>query len=463
MQNLLGYYTRNVADPNLDAELVRATYFNASGGNADRDLEAPMKAAIIAGYSHSPGYDVPKYYCATGNCTWTNTKTLGVCSRCADVTSYLNTSCHSVNDTSTKMRVSQRCIYKLPNKCALDTLPHPDTTVNAVTFTQAIPIILKHYTTTLAIFHAIYGSSHQSSDYQSALSNHTQVYATECVLVPCVQVFNSSVGSSVHKSSAPGSVFFNDKIVAEYDEGKFSQDFAIINGSVTDTHNSGVWLRPKDELFGKESYHLSLGAYGQISNYITKITPGKVELRAGSGLVHYINTFISSYGKEAGDLSDGLFLQQVFGLHPKFICDPRLHHNPGESLRVVCVLENMARAMTTYMRNVPDSRVYQYTQNIYSELSQLYNPRQITVGTTLASKTYIAIKWGWLVLPLALWVLALIMLCGTIWKTRMAGIREEERERIELHDMTAYGLERKAETLKVRLHVTEQEAKLVPS
>ncbi len=64
----LSYYSKNVEDAALPAQLPRATEY--IGGNPFVPLNTEMKAAIIAGFSAAPNFDVPNYYCASGNCTW---------------------------------------------------------------------------------------------------------------------------------------------------------------------------------------------------------------------------------------------------------------------------------------------------------------------------------------------------------------------------------------------------------
>jgi hypothetical protein len=96
----------------------------------------------------------------------------------------------------------------------------------------------------------------------------------------------------------------------------------------------------------------------------------------------------------------------------------------------------------------------------------------------MVSKTYIAVTWYWLALTIVLWILAVIMFVGTVWKTRKAGVRswrtstlaplflglgigEEQKHKVAHLPITADGLQKKAEEIKVQLHLTGQDAKLV--
>ena len=136
----------------------------------------------------------------------------------------------------------------------------------------------------------------------------------------------------------------------------------------------------------------------------------------------------------------------------------------------------MARAMTVNLRNSISS-----SAKIGPDTSSddgFKNSPLIGLGSTMVAKTYIKVTWYWLVLPVFLWILAVIMFVGTVIKTKRAGVRtwrtstlaplllglgigDEQKQKVEQLPMTADGLQKKAEEIKVQLHLTQQDAKLV--
>ena len=94
----------------------------------------------------------------------------------------------------------------------------------------------------------------------------------------------------------------------------------------------------------------------------------------------------------------------------------------------------------------------------------------------MVSKTYITVTWFWLVLPIVLWILTVIIFIGTVLKTRAAAIRTwrtsalaplfldlhiGDEQKVKNFSITANALQKRAEEIKVQLHLTEQDAKLV--
>ena len=42
-------------------------------------------------------------------------------------------------------------------------------------------------------------------------------------------------------------------------------------------------------------------------------------------------------------------------------------------------------------------------------------------GTVLVGATFVKVEWMWLLLPLTVWILALVVWLGAIWKSRASG------------------------------------------
>ncbi len=72
----------------------------------------------------------------------------------------------------------------------------------------------------------------------------------------------------------------------------------------------------------------------------------------------------------------------------------------------ICAMENVATAMTVAVRN-----------------SQWGNSSmQMAPGQVYVPVTHMHVTWYWMVLPVLIWVLALVMLIGTVVMTRRAGL-----------------------------------------
>ena len=233
-----------------------------------------------------------------------------------------------------------------------------------------------------------------------------------------------------------------------------------MNGDVD--NSMGSWLQPNNDKFGNESYHMSADSQSQLTTYLAATLPGMV---TGSIEIDDEPFFVLPDG------SDSLFLQNVFTADPAKTTKPNVHSEGSQSLRFQCAVENMATSMTVALRNgISKMMIINADPSANQFLS--------ATGSTMVAKTYIAVTWYWLLLPIFIWILAVIMFVGTVWKTRQAGVRtwrtstlaplflglgigDEQKQKVEQLPMTADGLQKKAEEIKVQLHLTNQEMKLV--
>jgi hypothetical protein len=112
--------------------------------------------------------------------------------------------------------------------------------------------------------------------------------------------------------------------------------------------------------------------------------------------------------------------------------------------------------------------------------SAAWSGRELLVinGYTQYATSWVRVTWFWLFVPVLLWLLSLTILIGTAIKTRRAGVRtwrtnplpmvflemsDEQRRQVEDHDMTEQGLAQKAKALKVKLHLDNNQVRLVKS
>lgn len=112
-------------------------------------------------------------------------------------------------------------------------------------------------------------------------------------------------------------------------------------------------------------------------------------------------------------------------------------------------MDNVAEAMSKAIRdNVSPSNV-------------------TTAGQAMSARTHISIHWQWIILPVLVWLLGLVTLVGTIWKTRTAGIPTWKNETMPLLSLYRDGQNEKTQSGQVmkneRVMLYQSEGKMVPS
>ncbi|KAF7185907.1 hypothetical protein HII31_12780, partial [Pseudocercospora fuligena] len=123
-QQVLSYVPQNVTENN--AVLWQATAYDhgtlQTVMNSDEPFLGPaygqdgtsvMTGAILASLSNATGS--MNFECKTGNCTWTEFSSLGVCSSCTNVSSQLERNC-TLEETRSGIRplYTKRCMYTTP-------------------------------------------------------------------------------------------------------------------------------------------------------------------------------------------------------------------------------------------------------------------------------------------------------------------------------------------------------------
>lgn len=116
----------------------------------------------------------------------------------------------------------------------------------------------------------------------------------------------------------------------------------------------------------------------------------------------------------------------------------------GTTKKMHCAMDNVAEAMSKAIRDTAPS----------SNLAT-------TTGKAMSDKTHISIHWQWIILPVLVWLLGLVTLLGTIWKTRKAMIPTWKNETMPLLSLYRDGQNEKPlddqvlETERVMLYQSE--------
>lgn len=84
--------------------------------------------------------------------------------------------------------------------------------------------------------------------------------------------------------------------------------------------------------------------------------------------------------------------------------------------RLRCALENVPESMSKIFRGMP----------------LVLAPLPQTTGQAFINMMYVFVNWQWIILPALVWLLGLIPLVGTIWKTRGAMIPTWKNDAIPL-------------------------------
>ncbi|OJD37921.1 c6 and c2h2 transcription factor [Diplodia corticola] len=125
-QQIIDYPLRPVPSEHGSDATTRVTQIydtghdNQSGNLFGMYADSDMQAAVLGGSLDRPLG--PPFHCQTGNCTWPDLITLGVCNRCADITGQINETC-----TSNRMKGEERgsvinetfCSLKAPSGMSL--------------------------------------------------------------------------------------------------------------------------------------------------------------------------------------------------------------------------------------------------------------------------------------------------------------------------------------------------------
>jgi hypothetical protein len=165
---------------------------------AIREPTVAMKAAINNGIydtADAPQLDfATPAACATGNCTWPSSyQSLAVCSKCANTTSLITTSCGESYGT-----VAAACNYSLPNGMFFNGQGRGSMYMNSSGAYDSLAY--NNSQSTFATLSTMRGLHDLSS------TNLLGVVSNECVLYFCVDEYQSSVTNSV----------FTETVVASY-------------------------------------------------------------------------------------------------------------------------------------------------------------------------------------------------------------------------------------------------------
>ncbi|QYS92594.1 hypothetical protein H0G86_000005 [Trichoderma simmonsii] len=337
------------------------------------NIDPAMNAAIMQGiYLDSIQ---PSLTCPSGNCTWTDIHTLGVCSSCQDITSKLTRNCTNSQFVDFLEEVSpniSQCDFKTPHNQTLMTVFATVTGAEGIFGTQWNSSALftnaeaDDAPATLISFEAVQALTTPNSTSVDVLRD-LPVAGWSCTLSLCAKTYP----------------FIN-----------------VTNGVIN------VTAPKEDTLLFASTIPPYLTLYSNTSSAVGNYSFQEVDFE---NLNSYLSVLFST-----GFFSEGI---NTINTNALVYLDnapeaPPVGSRLGLEVDIDAAMNRLASSMTEPIRSSQNSTA---------------NP-----GQTLVEKTFIHVSWGWLALPIALAVLSFVLVIAAIAVTRQSGVEVWKNEVLPL-------------------------------
>ncbi|CAG7936879.1 unnamed protein product [Penicillium nalgiovense] len=389
-----------------------------------------MKATIynsLFNSDSSKSWSIPRYTCSTGNCTWDPIATLEIRASCANITDKLEYEFHH----GPKDQVHKRNDIGLQPNYTFSSLKSGGTNITAdieTTFLDGTLVIFGSmpplvYNDTfmppiqLIAPDGLLGKQLWNLEGDFFMVRDPKMQAIECTVYPAVRSFRPRVTEGVYHEET-----------LEIWEERPTKDFW--RGDRCELHPP--WGPEKGVGPGKV-FAIGMRSVQAMRYFFRGFFTGQGDVSATG----YFYTSTTGFRTEAigyasADLMQLMVLSNITGCTASSV--EKLH----------CVMDNVATAMSKAMRDDESS----------SNLAT-------TDGKAMTSLTYVSIHWQWIVLPVLVWLLGLVTLLGTMWKTRRAMIPTWKNQTIPIislcrnsHNETTQG-DQAVENERVRLYESE--------
>jgi hypothetical protein len=244
--------------------------------------------------------------------------------------------------------------------------------------------------------------------------------AFECNIAPVVRSFRAGVTRGE----------YHEETLAIWTNGSYESFVGGSNYNFKPPWGLDLGVEPNKQ------FTLTKRSIMSIRSFFTGFFPGGAELTPFG--FKFIETGISLYASHD--------LMQLIALSNITNCTTRTTE------KLHCAMDNVALAMTKAIRDSNSSSSPNFTT---------------TTGQAMIATTHVTIHWQWITLPVLVWLLGLITLLGTMWKTRRAGIPTWKNETMPILSVYRDGSNEKPqgdqvlETDRVRFY--ESEGKMVLS
>ncbi|PYI08396.1 hypothetical protein BO78DRAFT_310695 [Aspergillus sclerotiicarbonarius CBS 121057] len=398
VQNLVHYVSRPVTDDSQTSLLGRAVTYNTVGPLMGGDLfyiDPVMKANIYSSLMNQDStrpWATPQYTCPTGNCTWDAMPSLGFEAQCTDITSHLDRNCTSLGqDSSDNTTTLYNCTMSLSSGLSLWYIANGGNARLSTMSTFSGNAALQYKETAFPVIEYILAAGANAGGNGgggiSTTFNETSPFtATECALVPIVQLFNASVSLSVY------------------------QENQIANWTATNgTGFDGAAITPVSSLntgnISKElnqTFGVSWEVWDATEVFITSLFAG--EVRAFSDSFQFAPSSGSTGIYATADTIEAIF-------YGNFTAAGCTADDP-----LTCAMDNVAAAMTKTLRDNA------FTNKVGYDGKEVVHA-QPAVGRTKVMVLFIEIRWAWIALPVVVWLLGAVSCVGTAWKSYRAETR----------------------------------------
>ena len=360
---------------------------------------------------------MPKYSCASGNCTWQPVDFLSAGYYCTDITPNLELYCNKSDVKVSFGGIATECEVSLPEGPHLR-YSRADKRGGTL-FTMATKIAYNpNEHEKFPLIKTRYIRAMDINIKRGALwihfSDSTKWTAKECIVYPGVRrvstvvsngkyreiehdIYDGRTGHSTKIWSDWQNFYNHNNLLPQVVHELFPErvDSMYIglqpppwpkNSDSRDRETKGLSERATYplQLFFQELFHGSVAIFSDNLGFFTGV--GNEKLKAISP---------ASAGA-AQDVLQAIVYGDLVG------CSPA--RDPME-----CAMENTAKALTKTFRDT-------------SFVKHGYQKANMTVGKTLVGQTRVMIQWPWLFVPLLVWLLSIGLWSATVWRTWKRGM-----------------------------------------
>ncbi|RLL95917.1 hypothetical protein CFD26_104613 [Aspergillus turcosus] len=427
VQNLVHYYPNTVVDPSQKAFLANSTRYNTSGlpfhsgyGRVDPVLKANVYSSLFNADQSRP-WAIPQYLCSSSNCTWDPVASLGARAVCSNVTDHLIPSCHNTTQGSSELF---NCSLTLANSSTTVWFI-PDTSIGlplAVNPAMKSALVYKNATFIAIQFIAARGITSERGGAITipTLDLDNKWEAIECSIEPVVQSIRAQVDHNI----------YSEEVLATWAQS-----------NLIPTISERIWKPnwgPELGAAPTQNFSLDVPTIGAIGYFFNNIFNGAFT----ADLFGYGYSAPFAFDYAGPDVIEALATGNISGC----------------SLEAVdkfnCSMHNVAAAISKTFRD-----------SAYISAGSDPGKAQIAVGRVSRSLTYVAVQWQWIVLPVLVWLLGVVTLVGTVWKTQRAGAPKWRNDPVPLVFLYREGenegvsdgeINQRAHSSKVKLYESDE-------
>ncbi|KAL5358280.1 hypothetical protein BJX96DRAFT_163644 [Aspergillus floccosus] len=335
--------------------------FTHGGGPGLNALPLHSLGALYSGLFRAQGYSsmTSAMQCPSGNCTFGPYQSLGICSRCANITELLHGSkrTFAIEGDEHLSSYDPYYYYELPNGLAWNSserrLINTRTDVDLLRLNSSNTALITNFSAIALTIDSLW------SEPPSGWGGSPKLNATECMLYFCVRSYEAAVHA--------GGLSENTTSISSY--SNYSSSAPLNN--IFLTPNECYFNATRQKAYGDNehcAYMLSPFSHLAMRNTITPLLKG----HGGS-----INSLRKDWSSDT--------IEAIYG-------------EEGSLADISSVFESIATALTNNART-----------NVCKTAAQ---------GTTWMVQSFVAVRWQWLTLPAFLLVLSTSFLIATIVQTR---------------------------------------------